>query len=190
MLDSLLLSAKPSVTKNITSEVTDREAMGRKTAYHIVLSKREKNRKPYNFHDDYAYWLFIKEKDGTLHPVKMQKASMTIYVLSLIEKVTKDRNNYIVDVKKNHKAYIEANRRLFDNKEEEAEKSYNGLKINLQNRLGKLGECYSDIEFALQTTFKNLKEDYSPFLANRQFPLTITKEKIELPETFLSLKIH
>lgn len=55
---------------------------------------------------------------------------MTIYVLSLIEKVTKDRNNYIVDVKKNHKAYIEANRRLFDNKEEEAEKSYNGLKIN------------------------------------------------------------
>lgn len=190
MLDSLLLSTKPSVTKNITSEVTDREAMGRKTAYHIVLSKREKNRKPYNFHDDYAYWLFIKEKDGTLHPVKMQKASMTIYVLSLIEKVTKDRNNYIVDVKKNHKAYIEANRRLFDNKEEEAEKSYNGLKINLENRQGKLGECYSDIEFALQTTFKNLKEDYSPFLANRQFPLTITKEKIELPETFLSLKIH
>lgn len=190
MLDSLLLSTKPSVTKNITSEVTDREAMGRKTAYHIVLSKREKNRKPYNFHDDYAYWLFIKEKDGTLHPVKMQKASMTIYVLSLIEKVTKDRNNYIVDVKKNHKAYIEANRRLFDNKEEEAEKSYNGLKINRENRQGKLGECYSDIEFALQTTFKNLKEDYSPFLANRQFPLTITKEKIELPENFLSLKIH
>ena len=110
--------------------------------------------------------------------------------MSLIEKVTKDRNNYIVDVKKNHKAYIEANRLLFDNKEEEAEKSYNGLKINLQNRLGKLGECYSDIEFALQTTFKNLKEDYSPFLANRQFPLTIEKEKIELPETFLSLKIH
>lgn len=104
MLDSLLLSTKPSVTKNITSEVTDREAMGRKTAYQIVLSKREKNRKPYNFHDDYAYWLFIKEKDGTLHPVKMQKASMTIYVLSLIEKVTKDRNNYIVDVKKNHKS--------------------------------------------------------------------------------------
>lgn len=195
LLREFLFSSKPSDVKTNIMTVTDRDAMGLNSKYEIVVTKREADRKPYNFADDYLYWIFIKEQDGRLHPVKMQKTSMTIYMLSLIEKVTKNKRYHVVNVKNNYTAYKAVNKLLFMSGEDGAEKSFKSLDLKIgnlseANRQGKLGECYSDIEYALQNAFKELDEDYSPFLISREFPLALPKEKITLPEAFLKVKIE
>lgn len=195
LLQKFLFSDKPSDVKNNVLSVTDRETLGLKSKYEIVVTKRNENRKPYNFADDYQYWMFIKDQGGTLHPIKMQKTSMTIYMLSLIEKVTKSRKYHIVNIKNNYTAYKEVNKLLFLSGDDGSEKSFKSLDLKIgnvceANRQGKLGECYSDIEYALQNAFKELDEDYSPFLISREFPLAIPKEKITLPKAFLKVKIE
>lgn len=79
--------------------------------------------------------------------------------------------------------------------EEGSENSFKSLDLKIgnvyeANRQGKLGECYSDIEHGLQNAFKELDEDYSPFLISREFPLAIPREKITLPKAFLKVKIE
>lgn len=195
LLREFLFSSKRSDVKTNIKTVTDRDAMGLKSKYEIVVTRREANRKPYNFADDYLYWIFIKDQDGKLHPVKMQKTSMTIYMLSLIEKVIKNKKYHVVNIKNNYTAYKAVNKLLFLSGEKGAEKSFKSLDLKIDNpseanRQGKLGECYSDIEYAIQDAFKELDEDYSPFLISREFPLAIPKEKITLPEAFLKVKIE
>lgn len=195
LLKQFLFSSKSSDVKNNVLSVTDREKKGRKSKYEIVVTERAANRKPYNFADDYQYWLFIKDQDGKLHPVKMAKTSMTIYMLSLIEKVTKNKRYHVVNIKNNYTAYKEVNKLLFMSGEEGSENSFKSLDLKIgnlyeANRQGKLGECYSDIEHGLQNAFKELDEDYSPFLISREFPLAIPKEKIILPKAFLKVKIE
>ncbi|MBQ0142697.1 MAG: hypothetical protein KBT06_07860 [Prevotellaceae bacterium] len=195
LLRKFIFSSKPSDVKNNVSSVTDRETMGVKSKYEIVVTEREANRKPYNFADDYQYWLFIKDQENKLHPVKMAKTSMTIYMLSLIERVTKNKKYHVVNIKNNYSAYKEVNKLLFMSGEEGSEKSFKSLDLKIgnvyeANRQGKLGECYSDIEHGLQYAFKELDEDYSPFLISREFPLAIPKEKITLPKAFLKVKIE
>lgn len=99
LLKEFLFSGKPSDVKNNVLSVTDRETMGLKSKCEILVTERASNRKPYNFADDYQYWLFIKDQDGKLYPVKMAKTSMTIYMLSLIEKITKNKKYHIVNIK-------------------------------------------------------------------------------------------
>lgn len=195
LLRKFIFSSKPSDVKKNVSSVTDRETMGVKSKYEIVVTEREANRKPYNFADDYQYWLFIKDQENKLHPVKMAKTSMTIYMLSLIERVTKNKKYHVVNIKNNYSAYKEVNKLLFMSGEEGSEKSFKSLDLKIgnvyeANRQGKLGECYSDIEHGLQNAFKELDEDYSPFLISREFPLAIPKEKITLPKAFLKVKIE
>lgn len=195
LLQKFLFSDKPSDVKNNVLSVTDRETMGLKSKYEILVTERASNRKPYNFADDYQYWLFIKDQDGKLYPIKMAKTSMTIYMLSLIEKVTKNKKYHVVNIKTNYTAYKEVNKLLFMSGEDGSEKSFKSLDLKIgnvyeANRQGKLGECYSDIEHGLQNAFKELDEDYSPFLISREFPLAIPKEKITLPKAFLKVKIE
>lgn len=190
-----LASGKESLVDDIINSTTDRDALGQNSKYEIVLKKREGNRKPYKFQEDLQYWLFIKGQEGSLHPIKMQKTSMTIYILSLIAKVVKNKKYEIVDVKKNYIAYKKVNSILCHCYEEDAEKSFESLNLTdpfgriLEDTQGKLGMCYGDIESALQETFMELDENYSPYLISREFPLTIPKEKITLPEAFLNIKI-
>lgn len=195
LLQKFLFSDKPSDVKNNVLSVTDRETLGLKSKYEIVVTERAADRKPYNFADDYQYWLFIKDQDGKLHPVKMAKTSMTIYMLSLIEKATKNKKCHVVNIKNNYTAYKDVNKLLFMSGEDGSEKSFKSLDLKIgnsyeANRQGKLGECYSDIEHGLQNAFKELDEDYSPFLISREFPLAIPKEKITLPKAFLKVKIE
>ena len=122
---------------------------------------------------------------------------MVIYTMSLIEKVTKNKKNLIVNVKANNKAFNEVYKFLFhDFNKEATQKRYDELfKRNKDNpnvpiRTGRLPESYNDIEASLQNTFRNLDEDYSPFLANATTPLAINAEKIILPPELQAVKIH
>ena len=122
---------------------------------------------------------------------------MVIYTMSLIEKVTKNKKNLIVNVKANNKAFNEVYKFLFhDFNKEATQKRYDELfKRNKDNpnvpiRTGRLPESYNDIEASLQNTFRNLDEDYSPFLVNATTPLAINAEKIILPPELQAVKIH
>ena len=57
-------------------------------------------------------------------------------------------------------------------------------------RTGRLSENYGDIEASLQNAFKDLDEDYSPFLANSTTPLAINAEKIILPSELKAVEIR
>ncbi len=192
----MLEVAKPKTLKNIAGKL-DRDKLGAQTKYRIVIKKWESQfRKDFDLKDHYKNCLFISQEDK-IYPVKMNKSSLVIYTLSLIEKVTKNKKDAIVDIKANNKAFIETYRFLFnDYRTDTTQKLYDELfkrnkdKPEAPIRSGRLTENYNDIEAALADTFKNLDEDYSPFLANSTTPLAINANKIELPAELMAIKIR
>lgn len=196
LLQTLIKEVKPKALNNILAAIADREALGEQTKYNIVIKPWEAKFKDHGFDNNYKNCLFVAEGD-TLHPVKMNKFSMVIYTMALIEKVTKNKKYAIVDVKANNKAFKDIYRFLFhDFHKETTQKRYKELfmrnvdKPNAPIRSGRLPENYSDIEGSLQNTFKNLDEDYSPFLTNSTTPLAINASKITLPSELMAIKIH
>lgn len=144
--------------------------------------------------------MFVAEGE-TLHPLKMNKTSCVIYTMALIQKVAMNKKYAIVDFKTNKKANEKAFKDVYqllfnDFRKDSTQKLYDELfqrNASMQNtplRSGRLSENYRDIEAALQNTFKNLDEDYSPFLTNATTPLAITAEKIILPPEFMAIKIR
>ena len=122
---------------------------------------------------------------------------MVIYTMALIEKVTKNKKYAIVDVKVNEKAFNDIYKYLFYDFNEDTMKARykvlfhrNTENSNAPIRTGRLSENYKDIEASLQNTFKNLEEDYSPFLTNLRTPLAINADKILLPLELMSIKIR
>ena len=150
----------------------------------------------YGFDDYHKRCLFIRN-ENEIFPLKMAKKSTVIYTISLIEKVTKAQKNFIVDVQKNNKAYVDIYQLMFnDFNKEFVQTGYkelflrNAMNPNAPIRTGRLSEYYNDIEYSLANAFKNLDEDYSPFMVNLNTPLVITPEKIEIPEELKEIKIH
>ncbi|MBQ0058010.1 MAG: hypothetical protein KBT20_10185 [Bacteroidales bacterium] len=193
---ALFENVKNKTINNILN-IIDREKLASQTKYSIVFQPWEaKYSKDYNLKDYYKKCLFIA--DGTnIYPVKMSKSSMVVYTLSLIEKVTKNKKNAIVDIEANNKAFIDTYKILFnDYNENTTQKMYVQLfKRNTDTpvapiRSGRLSENYKDIEAALAETFQNLDEDYLPFLANSTTPLAIDASKIALPSELKTIKIH
>lgn len=195
LLEALIKETKPKAFKNILAAIADRETLGERTKYNIVFKPWEEKFKEHGFDDNCKICMFIEDGE-TLHPVKMHKIPMIIYTMALIEKVTKNKKNAIVNVKVNKKAFNEIYKYLFyDFNESVMQKRYNELfRRNSDNpyaqiRTGRLSENYSDIEASLQNVFKNLEEDYSPFLTNSTTPLAISTKKIFLPQELRSIKI-
>lgn len=196
LFKALLEESKAKSFNKILSNIADREALGKQTKYRIVFKPYDAKFKEFGFDDNCKNCMFVAEgKD--LYPIKMKKNSMVIYTMSLIEKVTKNKKNLILNVKTNNKAFNEVYKLLFhDFNKEATQKRYDELfKRNKDNpnapiRTGRLSESYNDIEASLQNTFRNLDEDYSPFLANATTPLAINAEKIILPPELKAVKIH
>lgn len=196
LLEALIKGTKPPFLKNIIATIADRETLGERTKYNIVFKPWEAKFKELGFDDNCKNCMFIKDGE-TLLPIKMQKSSMVIYTMALIEKVTKNKKYAIVDVKVNEKAFNDIYKYLFyDFNEDTIKTRYKVLfHRNTENpnapiRTGRLSENYKDIEASLQNTFKNLEEDYSPFLTNLRTPLAINADKILLPQELMSIKIR
>ena len=193
----LVSEIKPKSLNRILSSIADREGLGERTEYSIVFMPWESKYIEYGFDDNYKHCIFLK-KGEILYPIKMGKSSIVIYTLSLIEKVTKNNKNTIVDIKANNKAFLEVYRFLFNdfNKRSIQERYEKLFKRNIGEddnpifRSGRLSENYNDLEASLAKTFNNLDEDYSPFLVNSTTPLAINAKKIELPEPLKAIKIH
>ena len=196
LFKALLEESKAKSFNKILANIADRETLGKQTKYRIVFKPYDVKFKEFGFDDNYKNCMFVAEgKD--LYPIKMNKSSMVIYTMSLVEKVTKNKKNLIVNVKANNKAFNEVYKFLFhDFNKEATQKRYDELfKRNKDNqnvpiRTGRLPESYNDIEASLQNTFRNLEEDYSPFLVNATTPLAINAEKIILPPELQAVKIH
>lgn len=196
LLHALIKDSKPKSLKNILAAIADRETLGMKTKYKIVFKPYESTFKKYRLKDYFKNCMFVAD-GNTLHPLKMGKSSMVIYTMTLIEKVTKNKKNAIVNVKANNKAFNEVYSFLFcDFNKDDTQKLFDELfkrnkdKPNIPIRTGRLSENYGDIEASLQNTFKDLDEDYSPFLANHTTPLAINAEKIILPPELKAITIH
>lgn len=194
LVNEMIKEIKPIVMKRIKSSI-DREFLGSKTKYKIVICSRNSSFKDYGLEDNLKKYIFIKDGE-LLYPVKMTKNSMVIYTMSLIEKVNKNQKFAIVDIKKNKHAFIEIYKLMFDFNETHIKKQYEELFYRYKNnpdvptRSGRLPENYNDIECAFASTFKHLEEDYSPFLANASIPLAIIPAKIELTDDLRAIKIH
>lgn len=196
LLQALIKEIKPKSLNNILAVIANREALGEHTKYKIVFKSWEAKFKEQGFDDNFRNCIFVADGD-TLHPLKMNKSSMVIYTMALIEKVTKEKKYTIVDVKANNKAFNDIYRFLFhDFHKDTTQKRYEELflrnadKPNAPIRSGRLPENYNDIEASLQNTFKHLDEDYSPFLTNSTTPLAISASKIALPPELMTVKIH
>ena len=196
LLQALIKDVKPKSLNNILAAIADREALGEQTKYKIVFKPWETKFKEQGFDDNFRNCIFVADGDA-LHPLKMNKISMVIYTMALIEKVTKKKKYTIVDVKANNKAFNDIYRFLFtDFHKDSTQKRYEELflrnadKPNAPIRSGRLSENYNDIEVSLQNTFKNLDEDYSPFLTNSTNPLAINASKIVLPSELMAVEIH
>lgn len=189
LLDALIKEAKQKDLKKHIAAIADRETLGSNTKYKIAVKPYEERFKELGYDYNFKNCLFIADGE-TLHPVRMSKSSMAIYIMTLIEKVTKQEENAIVDVKANKEAFKEVYKLLFDFNEKDVQERFNKLiyrdkdKKDVPTRTGRLSECYGDIEASLQYAFRNLDEDYSPFLANSTTPLAINADKIVLPEDF------
>lgn len=189
LLDALIKEAKQKDLKKHIAAIADRETLGSNTKYKIAVKPYEERFKELGYDYNFKNCLFIADGE-TLHPVRMSKSSMAIYIMTLIEKVTKQEENAIVDVKSNKEAFKEVYKLLFDFNEKDIQERFNKLiyrdkdKKDVPTRTGRLSECYGDIEASLQYAFKDLDEDYSPFLANSTTPLAINADKIVLPEDF------
>lgn len=194
LVNEMMKEIKPIVMKRIISSV-DRESLGTKTMYKVVIRPWESKFKKYGFDDNFKKCIFIKDGEQ-LYPLKMAKNSMVIYAMSLIERANKNNKFSIVDIKKNNKAFADIYKLLFDFNETHVQKQYDELFHRYKNnpdvptRSGRLPENYNDIECALASTFKHLEEDYSPFLANASTPLAIIPTKIELTDDLKAIKIH
>lgn len=194
LVNEMMKEIKPIVMKRIVSSM-DRESLGIRTKYKVVIRPWESKFKEYGLDDNFKKYIFIKDGER-LYPLKMTKNSMVIYAMSLIEKVNKKTKFSIVDIKKNNKAFVDIYKLLFDFNEAHIQKQYEELfhryknNPNLPTRSGRLSENYNDIECAFAATFKHLEEDYSPFLANASTPLAINSTKIELTDDLQAIKIH
>lgn len=200
----MMKAIKPKTLKEIVVSTADRENLGAKTKYKVVVRSWNSEYKKYGFDDNYKKCLFIEravsEPDlkEQLYPLKMSKNATVIYTMALIEKVTKAKKDKysVVDVKKNNKAFVEIYRCMYHSNTDSIQKGYeklflrNTTNADLHLRSGRLSENYNDIEHALSDVFKNLDEYYSPFLMNKDIPLALTAEKIELPEELKKIKIH
>lgn len=183
---------KGKTLKEIAVKIADRETLGKQTKYHIVFKPWKEKGKEFGFSSSYNHCMFVAD-NNTLYPVRMNKIPMTIYTMSLIEKVTVNKKDAIVDVRKNEKAFKEVYKFLRnDFNETDVKKMYDDLFYRNGNhiRTGRLTEYYKDIEASLQKTFMNLDDLYSPFWANANTPLAITADKIELPEELKTIKIR
>lgn len=187
---------KPIALKRIVALTANREILGAKTKYNVEILPWKAEFKEYGFDGNCKRCIFI-EYDNRLYPLKMKnKSSAVIYTLSLIEKVTKNGKNAIVDVKKNPNAFAEVYNLLFYSDRENIRKGYEVLfhryktNPNLPTRSGRLFEHYHDIEFSLASAFKSLEDDYLPFLTNTTTPLAILPEKIRLPEELKNIKLY
>lgn len=196
LLHALIKDAKPKYLKNILAAIADREALGMQTKYKIVFKPYESSFKEYGLKDYFKTCIFVAEGE-ILHPLKMSKSAMVIYTMTLIEKVTKNNENAIVNVKENNKAFNEVYSFLFcDFNKDKTQELFDNLfkrnkdKPNVPIRTGRLSENYGDIEASLQNAFKDLDEDYSPFLANSTTPLAINAEKIILPSELKAVEIR
>lgn len=192
----IIKEIKPIALKRIVALTANREILGANTKYNIDILPWKAEFKVYGFDGNYKRCIFI-EHNNRLYPLKMQKkSSAVIYTMSLIEKVTKNGKNAIVDVRKNPKAFAEVYNLLFYSDKEIIRKGYEVLfhryktNPNLPTRSGRLHEHYHDIEFSLAFAFKSLEDDYLPFLANSETPLALLPEKIRLPEELKDIKIY
>lgn len=202
LVQEMMKAIKPKALKGIVASTADREELGAKTKYKVVVSSWKSEYKKFGFDDNYKMCLFIKRPSSEsglkeqLYPLKMPKNAAVIYTMSLIEKVTKNGKYAVVDVKKNNKAFVEIYRCMFHSNTDSIQKGYeelffrNNAYPNSSLRSGRLSESYNDIERALSDVFKNLDEDYSPFLMKKETPLALISEKIELPEELEKIKIH
>lgn len=196
LLHALIKEVKPKALKNILAGIADRETLGVQTKYNIVFKSFNNQFKEFGYDDNYKNCLFIADGE-TLYPLRMNKSSLVIYTMTLVEKVTKNKKYAIVDVEANNKAFNEIYRLLFhDFNETDTQRRFeelikrNKYKPDMPIRTGRLSENYSDIEASLQKVFKNLDEDYSPFLANSTTPLAINADKIILSPELMAVKIR
>ena len=200
LMQALVIETKPKVLNKALADVADREGLGAKTKYSIVFRPWNDRFKTLGYKDNSKKCMFVAEGE-TLHPLKMNKTSCVIYTMALIQKVAMNKKYAIVDFKTNKKANEKAFKDVYqllfnDFRKDSTQKLYDELfqrNASMQNtplRSGRLSENYRDIEAALQNTFKNLDEDYSPFLTNATTPLAITAEKIILPPEFMAIKIR
>lgn len=200
LVQALVIKTKPKVLNEALADVADREGLGAKTKYSIVFRPWNDRFKTLGYKDISRKCMFVAEGE-TLHPLKMSKSSSVIYAMALIQKVTTNKKYAIVDFKTdkkaNEKAFKDVYQLLFNDFHKDAtQKLYdelfqrNASTPNAPLRSGRLSENYRDIEAALQDTFKDLDEDYSPFLTNATTPLAITAEKIILPPELLAIKIR
>lgn len=197
LVNEMMKEIKPISLKRIVDSIANREELGINTKYKLtILPMLSEFKSKYGFDDYHKRCLFIRN-ENEIFPLKMAKKSTVIYTMSLIEKVTKAQKNFIVDVQKNNKAYVDIYQLMFnDFNKEIVQTGYkelflrNAMNPNAPIRTGRLSEYYNDIEYALANAFKNLDEDYSPFMANLNTPLVITPEKIEIPEELKEIKIH
>lgn len=200
LMQAFIKEMKPKALNRILADVADREGLGAKTKYSIVFRPWNDRFKTLGYKDISKKCMFVAEGE-TLHPLKMNKTSCVIYTMALIQKVAMNKKYAIVDFKTNKKANEKAFKDVYqflfsDFHKDTTQKLYDELfqrNASIPNaplRSGRLSENYRDIEAALQDTFKNLDEDYSPFLTNATMPLAITAEKIILPPELKAIKVR
>lgn len=197
LLLKLIREVKPDRVQEIVDSVTDRKTMGRATSYKVLLKKRERGDERYRFHDSWNYLPFFVNSKGERFPIIMQKQSLTVYVLSLIERCTsKGESDVSVDVVTNEEAFKEVFKKLFNTEKDEPEKKFKDLGITPTSK-GMLNPCYGDIDSGLHKAFEKAQktsgmsevEDCSPFLVGLDVPLAVEKDKIELPDDFLEVRV-
>ena len=191
----LLKRATQSTVTEIVGRTIDREDIGVRSRYSVVIQKHELGQKyTSDFSDNYEMFTYLVDETGQKTPVAFKSpVNHVLYTISLLSRYHTPKDTPSVDLLKNFELFSSIYLSMFDTTTDKVENDYDMLfkhftKSN-STHAGSLNDKYEEIEDRLVDIFSTLDEDPSPYFVKESVPLAISGRKIILPDEIARLKI-
>ena len=191
----LLKRSRKKDVADIIGATVDREMMGEKSRFTIVIKDNPSDEDLKLFDNDYQLRTFLKDSTGSLIPLKFSHTTQVLYTLSLINKKINPIDTPIISILKNEEAFASIYRAMFGVTyqpllKREFDKLFKHETSTKSLHSGDLGGRYNEIETRLIEIFNDLDENPLPYLTRDNYPLAINANNIEIPQILNNIIIN
>ena len=190
----LLKRSRKKDVADIIGATIDRELMGEKSRFTVIIKSNPTDEDLKNFDNDYNLCTYLKDSQGRLIPLRFSHTTQVLYTLSLINKKINPQNTPILSILNNEKAFSSIYNAMFGVTHEsflkkEFDKLFQHMTSTSSVHSGDLGGRYNEIESRLVEIFNDLDENPLPYITRDNYPLAINAKNIEIPQILREIDI-
>lgn len=191
----LLKRSRKKDVVDIIGSTVDREVIGEKSRFTVVIKGNPSNEDLKNFDNAYQLCTYLKDSQGVLIPLKFSHTTQVLYTLSLINKKKNPQDTPILSILNNEEAFNSIYSAMFgETYKPYLKKEFDKLFVHETStkslHSGDLGGRYNEIETRLVEIFSDLDENPLPYFTRDNYPLAINANNIEIPQILKNIKIN